>query len=271
MRIKKGFTLVELSLSLVFISTLALMIVIIISNVISSYRRALTISRVNSTGQALVDEFRDAAGGNIANEIATAESREGGSLSSRDWVTQIKGARQASVSLTDGGGNVGTVDIAGVYCTGIYSFIWNSGYLMNSSLYTVNGGSKLSVRYNGKTYDDIHLLRVDDVTRSACKNFDNLNGSNTLEISGSGTPVDLLSENADGTNLAIYNLTIADPVIDQMSRQTFYSGSFILGTIDGGVNIKSSGDYCKTPNSWANEMFDYCGINRFNFAIRAVS
>ena len=40
---RAGFTLIELSLSLVFVGILSIMMVLIISNTVSSYRRGITL------------------------------------------------------------------------------------------------------------------------------------------------------------------------------------------------------------------------------------
>ena len=47
--------------------------------------------------------------------------------------------------------------------------------------------------------------------------------------------------------------------------------SFILGTLRGGANVNVSGEFCATPGSNSSvEDFDYCAINKFNFAARTL-
>ena len=73
----------------------------------------------------------------------------------------------------------------------------------------------------------------------------------------------------DETNpLALYDLTITPPASDSSDRTAFYTGSFILGTLQGGINVKATGNFCKTPEDY-DENFDYCAINKFNFAAQA--
>ncbi len=64
---KKGFTLVELSLSIAFIAILSITIALIINDAISTYRRGLTLNQINTTGMDLVDDIRTA----VQNSPAT--------------------------------------------------------------------------------------------------------------------------------------------------------------------------------------------------------
>ncbi len=58
----------------------------------------------------------------------------------------------------------------------------------------------------------------------------------------------------------------------------FFSGTFILATNNGDVNIVRTGDYCdphstNTDGATGSPLnlgsgFNYCGINKFNFAAR---
>ena len=55
--IKKGFTLVELSLSIAFIAILSITVALIINDAISTYRRGLTLNQINTVGMDLVDDM----------------------------------------------------------------------------------------------------------------------------------------------------------------------------------------------------------------------
>ena len=46
--VRQGFTLVELSLSLVFISTLSLTVVFVIAGAVSSYHKSITMNQINT-------------------------------------------------------------------------------------------------------------------------------------------------------------------------------------------------------------------------------
>ena len=70
---REGFTLIELSLSMLFIGILSVSIVLIISNTVSSYRRGMTLTQINTMGVTLADDMR--------SSVQNASSR---SLSSID-------------------------------------------------------------------------------------------------------------------------------------------------------------------------------------------
>ena len=61
---------------------------------------------------------------------------------------------------------------------------------------------------------------------------------------------------------------MATPATNDLGKASFYSVSFILGTVQGGINVMSSGNFCKAPEE-DDSNFDYCAINKFNFAAQA--
>ena len=67
---KKGFTLVELSLSIAFIAILSITIALIINDAISTYRRGLTLNQINTVGMDLVDDMRAAIQNSPAKVVA---------------------------------------------------------------------------------------------------------------------------------------------------------------------------------------------------------
>ena len=64
-----GFTLIELYISLIFLSTLSLIVALMVSNAVSSYNKGLTMGRLNTEGADLVDKFRGAVQGSPATSI----------------------------------------------------------------------------------------------------------------------------------------------------------------------------------------------------------
>ena len=131
---------------------------------------------------------------------------------------------------------------------------------------------KVSIKYNhgAKKVLDFRLLKVKDASRNACKKFIKTDeyklGSATgvseldLDISPAEDPVDLIAK-SDNT-LALYYLYVSDPTVNNSSSNIFYSGTFVLATLEGGVNIMQAGNYCKPPGDY-NSNFDYCAINKF--------
>jgi hypothetical protein len=112
-----------------------------------------------------------------------------------------------------------------------------------------------------------------------CKNYVASNRSDdgrptfsieTLEGDSDEYITDILKFEGSESNLMLYDLQSAKPADN--GRSSFYQISFILGTIHGGINVQSSGDYCATPEGYNSEVenFDYCAINKFSFSAQAI-
>ena len=327
---REGFTLVELSLAMVFISLLSLAIVLIIINTISSYRRGITLSAVNSGGSQLVDDFRVAIQNSSASSIDTIcashyqNNRTGSSGDQAETRCKNNGAeyffsityRNGSVRLSGASSDQTDIPLFGAFCTGTYSYIWNSGYFFSDGVtvsvngdvvnddYTIGNGSAKRKWFMGSNpagsarvwYRDsadhlvdvagFRLLKIKDESRQICvskathgnaSNYDPYSGDkiNVFDITferGQAVleePVDLLAS-GDTNDLALYSLDINIPAESVSGANLFYAGSFILGTTTGGPDVKSSNDVCAVPSDAVDSNFDYCAINKFNFAAQAV-
>ena len=82
----------------------------------------------------------------------------------------------------------------------------------------------------------------------------------------SSQPSELLQDS--DMSLALYDLVVSDSVLTKSSNHALYSASFILGTINGGINIMTESNFCQTPSNYSLN-FSYCAVNKFNFAVRA--
>jgi hypothetical protein len=156
-----------------------------------------------------------------------------------------------------------------------------------------------------KTGDDKYLvpkfIRFVDTNRDACRSSRvdrTLSGGNhfvyyTMAGNISGTikedshstfikinsyesnVTELIAENE--ADLALYDFSVVPATQNYSTYQIFYAGSFILATYRGGVNIHANGDFCQSANSpdlgtgseYTGNDFDYCAVNKFNFAVRA--
>ena len=314
-----GFTIVELSLSIVFIAILSLSVVLIMTNAISAYHRGLTLNQVNTTGMELTDDLRAAIQNSPAHSVKSKCSTVYSSNVIKNCENDkarnfVSVARYATVKKKATGATIGTnVPVFGAFCTGSYSYIWNSGYLFSDD-YTTNVGGKATFKYReigGSVADynkDFKLLKIKDEDRAVCvaatrggntgtgngsteryyvktgtsatNSYQNINaasnqGGREFNITGESyntieeEPIDLL---AGSNNLAVYNIVSSAPAEGSAANVLFYSISFVLGTVQGGINIMESGNYCTTPTDYQNaalENFDYCAINKFNFAAEA--
>ena len=80
--------------------------------------------------------------------------------------------------------------------------------------------------------------------------------------------IEILLKDEVTNPLALYDFTMTPPASNVDNKAAFYSASFILGTLQGGLNVTATGNFCKTPTEYDND-FDYCAINKFNFAAQA--
>lgn len=316
MKVRSGFTLVELSLSLVFIAILSLTIAFLINDTVATYRRGITLNQINTTGMDLVDDMRaavqNASTKSLISSCTTIFGIEAVEAGSQKETCENDGASQF-VSLTrygnvqqkwPGGVTLKEVPVYGVFCTGSYSYIWNSGYYFGEQ-YEVNPRDWAHFKYKEKSSDHdyksigkeaqekFRLLKVLDRERAVCKASLNDSGtkikyqgsqgyfkselSNEFRANPNGLtetyvsedPIDLLTAEDDTKGLALYDLYVSGPAESTAKNAMFYAVSFILGTIQGGPNITASGNFCAMPDDYEIENFDYCAINKFNFAAEA--
>ncbi len=300
---KRGFTIIELTLSLGFISALLVTITLITLSIISIYQKGLAIRAVNSTGRELIDEFSRSigaapalsatnicSGANLTGTINTGELYK----CIKDDAYKLTFQQYTGANFYLKGEEIKKPIKYGAFCTGRSSYIWNTGYALNGYgnnrptylvYYTRNKttGQLTQHKYpenpdNTESDEFFRLIKVNDSSRSVCSSI--LNGSySTLtaksyfELSPSSpldegaTPVDLLASSED--NLALYDLQIFRRTRHAVTAQSFYSGSFLLATLRGEINITGQGDYCTDEPDGLNTDFAYCALNKFNFAMRA--
>lgn len=125
---KKGFTLIELTLALAFVSVLLISIATTTIQLGQTYNRGLTIKSLNQAGRNIISELQRTINSGITFNINT----------------------------TDGYIND---NIGGRLCTGTYSYVWNYGKSLNNSSVTNNKyvNSKSPIRFvkvidSGGTY-----------------------------------------------------------------------------------------------------------------------
>lgn len=314
---RQGFTLVELSLSLVFIAILSIAVVLVMTGAISSYHRSLTLNKINNVGAGLVRDMQDSIKMASADSLKTLCSENYVDSESQKSKCDADGGKNfasvtrfATVKVKNGNINVGSVPVYGAVCTGYYSYIWNSGYFFNDS-YEISDGIeaaklfyKTSVDGDSISVSGFKLLKIKDEERKVCVaaiKVENGEQKNYYEVQRPGEnktrkiqpnfnmaaltivseePVWYLGSNEkdeDGNlkdeknNLAIYDMNTSVSEQVGITKNAYYYSSFVLGTVQGGVNINVAGNTCATPggNYKTVENLDYCAINKFNFAALA--
>lgn len=294
MKVKKGFTIIELSISIVFLSILLLTIAFLIINMISIYQKGLTLKSVSSAGSEIIDEVSraiSAAPTTNINRVCELLKNDSERRKCEEDGAYYKAYHQIS-DLFELANPKGGVDIKrelpvyGGFCTGRFSYIWNTAYTFplaweGSSLpKNFSSIKKATLRYrlkgdpNERELKNFRLIRIADYNRQVCSNkAGDYSSAHSPEydlraFDLESEPAEVLDSSED--NLALYDFKIFRPARHKLTNHSFYSGTFILATIRGGIDITGSGDYCQEPqrNTLSTD-FSYCAINKFNFAIRA--
>jgi len=301
---KRAFTIVELMLVMTFLSTLFVTIAVLVKFLTATYQRGISVNSVNSAGRHIIDDISKsiAASPARATRLICRDKLDSGTNAFNECVNDDAYRysfyqKYGTVADVKDGSNKKQVPLYGAFCTGRYSYIWNSGYFFNKN-YKVEGDIKPVVlrEYNGS--DDkktIRLLRVQDPRRNVCAGHVNdgytykaptsstapmysLSGGNKLGKLNNDHESDVETKRQDATEIigdgegavAIYDLRLFQPAIHNMTNQSFYSGTMILATTMGKVDITGLGQYCQEPSTGFETEFNYCALNKFNFAVRSL-
>lgn len=257
---KSGFTLIEFSIALTILSILLIIILQVTNNTIAIYQKGLATKAISTSGRDLLDEFSKTIAQSptssldvVCDKISDSNKKSNCKNNTNNFQTQLVYNKQ----VVDGKPTFGT------FCTGKYSYIWNSGYAINDK-------TLKNVTVNGTNYSNYRLLRIDDPDHELCVSYISSNG-NSLSVNHAQTDVVELLKNDQDLPLALYDFTIFPPSQDKTISRIFYSGTFVLGTLTGDININANNDYCKSENMRPiSSDFTYCAINKFNFAAQAL-
>lgn len=236
MKNKHGFTLVELSLAIVFIAILLMTIAIATVHITAVYRKGMTIKNVNSVGRDLIDDFKRTISGSKWGECEAAGER--------CWIKK---------EVSDSG-----KDLHGAFCTGDYSYIWNTGYAIKEG-----DGSRIKLKDN----TNFILVKVSDSASDFCDRSRDL-GLGQMVSNINLAKVTFLLEDSSQT-LALYDFDVNR--VEGAGNRLFYDVDFTLGTIDGTTDdgdILGANCEAGASDSLSNAS-TYCAVNKFNFAVRA--
>ena len=278
---KKGFTIIELMLAMAFLGTMLVAIAALIMRVTNIYQKGLSIRAVNTNGREIISDL-----------TRTITSSPTHLKVNPDYVNNEITGKNLKTALANYYLSVEdsshSEQYSGVFCTGSYSYVWNNAQSILASRDDDNNNDenvfRIEYRDGVETKKYIpKLARFADAERYACAaNEENPNTANFEPASmlighGRSLTMDDITEliNNDEMDLALYNFRILPAVQNETTKQIFFSGTFILATVRGGVNIKANGDFCTGDKELEGDdefnlnNFDYCAVNKFNFSARA--
>jgi type II secretory pathway pseudopilin PulG len=259
LRTKKGFTIIELMLAMSFLAVLLITIAILTIRIVSIYQKGLTIRAISSTGRQLIDDFTRSV---ATAQIVDTANRESYFIEKTD-----------NIDIDNDGNSEPGVQLFGAFCTGSFSYLWNTGYAINSDEESLQATYTYSIGAASTTVTDFRILKISDSERDICSKYTikkNHNPASPDLRKFTGTdiaPLELLDESED--RLSIYDMRVLGAISNSITGHSFYASTFTLATLRGGVDIFAQGDYCRDVPDGLNTDFNYCAINKFNFAMRA--
>lgn len=309
---KQGFTIIEVSIAMAFIAVLLIVIALIISGIMTTFQKGVTLKSVNNVGRNLISEFTNAI--NLAPSIDstslcnvyTEESHSSECISNNAYKYIFKERAGQAADTATGVSSEG-IQYFGLLCTGKYTYAWNTYYGIKAGQYlklkyqTSTSGPEITIPSPSASEKDIfRLIRFEDTTYNACTQFvsstyqdqstftSTTQAAPTIDMTklANGVPLAMptpqegfLESSESDINLDLYEFVIFPISQDVVTLRSFFSGTFILATNNGDVNIMRTGDYCDPHSAGFDDGktsstlnlgsgFNYCGINKFNFAAR---
>ncbi len=292
---QKGFTLIELMLSVGFIGSLLMVIALIIIQIMGIYNKGLTLKSVNEVSRIVVRDIQQSISGSDFFKIQYIDDTTNQPV---DAVT----LKQASEKTVDYYVN----DAGGRLCTGVYSYAWNTGGALKAYRGSLFGGSGTEtykrqsnttaplggypLQFVERTLTDgstqkipVRFVKKRDTTKSLCR----VEGSGATEqdinrfSSMLGSEKDYLNVFGSGNDeLVLYSFGVTTPLkptTDEKSDDitaisTFYHVSMVLGTQNGDENdedgLIASSQSCKPPSEAEQNESEYCAVNKLEFVAR---
>ena len=312
-KIKKGFTLTELAVAIAFISILLLTIATVTLNMVQTYHKGNTMKAINTVGLELISEFTDAISASsnfnyqsycsmFTNSASSAPKTDCENNKGQKFIFQEKTTR---VGIKNTSTEISDAQTYGIFCTGKYSYVWNTGYTMGSSdgehskssdLYVditnpehpvpVSNFSDLGINKDtsgNKEFGNFRLRKYQDQTRSMCVDaFYEKDGDHNRTLqndynSGSIDNIDFSSQSKSnfGSHLIsdelikTQDLAIFSLKVNKPIVEEVSSNSlYTVHLTLGSISggiDTSSDDPSCNMNTNSSYDIEYCATNKFNF------
>lgn len=232
---QKGFTIIELTLSMAFVSVLLLAIVMTAIQAGRIYNKGVVLESVNQASRDIGDSIRRDFMQSDAAHVSRTDEPE------------------SVIILSEGG-----QPKSGRFCLGGYSYLWNYPSVLEAAL----AGESVSgpVVKRGDTI--INFVRVVDDGGSFCASSD---GNYETNIGADRQLMSMLDEKGDqGVVLAIHELGIEPVLANSNSSEALFRVNYTIGT---SAQAEINGQQCRPPaDGSANDQF--CAINQFEMIVR---
>ena len=232
---QKGFTIIELTLSMAFVSVLLLAIVMTSIQAGRIYNKGVVLESVNQASRDIGDSIRrDFMQSDAAHVSRTDES-------------------ESVIILSEGG-----QPKSGRFCLGGYSYLWNYPSVLEAAL----AGESVSGPVVKRGDKIINFVRVVDDGGSFCASSD---GNYETNIGADRQLMSMLDEKGDqGVVLAIHELGIEPVLANNNSSEALFRVNYTIGT---SAQAEINGQQCRPPaDGSANDQF--CAINQFEMIVR---
>lgn len=244
---KSGFTIIELLLAMTFVSFLLMGIALTVMQIAVTYNKGLTLKAVNESGRVVVSDMQRTISASRPLDIGT------------NGTDGINFRPQYRVIADAGSGADG-----GRLCTGIYSYIWNTGKGLDEK----SDGTEVVAANMVNRYEDsdelLRLVKVRDAGALYCNDLDR-----------QVTMADSTELLAGDRKLVIQQFMIKPAVDDTTLQQALYNITLELGTgeqdnliTDAASATTTSDTSCKAPYQGISRN-EYCAVNKFEFTARA--
>ncbi len=228
----QGFTLVEMTIAIAFLSVLMMAILTISMSAGKLYIKGDTNKSINQAGRDFADTIR------------------------RDFLATGVGSITSVPPIN--GGSAADPQYSGRICVGSVAYLWNTAGLLN-----VDSPAPGSLITMGASSKPVKLVRVSRTSQLYCQ--PNGSGRYPTVIDSSDVATELFA--GTGREYALYDMTIQQIAAD--GEKGMYRISYTLGTNEPGATERDAAGFvrCKTDNAQAAN-FSYCSVSEFEMLVR---
>lgn len=297
-RKQRGFTLIELMLGIGFVGSLLVLIALIIIQIMGLYNKGLTLKEVNEVSRVVVRDMQQS--------ITSADAFRLQYL--KDGMPTYAQTFKEAVNPPGDNSEIDyySNDAGGRLCTGVYSYVWNTGGAINAvrngnlfgggsvTTYSTPGNTGAPaggypIQFMTRTKPDgsteqvaARFVKKRDPAKELCRLPSGETIATTTHDRQLGAESDYSNVFGTGNNeLVLYDFSIQTPLKptseartdDLTAVSTFYYVKLTVGTQNGDENtqnglISSTGSDCKPPAEATQNEGEYCAVNKIEFVAR---